>query len=99
MQATVKFLAALAFSLLGGTAHAQELSLYCEEDKPLQFYNAQGKLTGVTVEIVEEIQNRLSSTASIQVVPWSRGIEMLYRNPNTMLFTMARTPERESQYQ
>lgn len=94
-----QLLASLAFLLIGGIAHAQDLSLYCEEDKPLQFYNAQGKLTGFTVEIVEEIQKRLGTNAPIQVVPWSRGVEMLSRTPNTMLFTMARTPERESQYQ
>lgn len=99
MHTSTKLLAALAFSLVGSFTHAQELSLYCEEDKPLQFYNAQGKLTGFTVEIVEEIQKRIGGKDPIQVVPWSRGVEMLNRNANTMLFTMARTPERDPQYQ
>lgn len=94
-----KLLALFAFSLFWGGAFAQELSLYCEEDRPLQFYNSQGKLTGFTVEIVEEIQKRLGTKDSIQMVPWSRGVEMLNNNANTMLFTMARTPERETQYQ
>lgn len=80
-------------------AYAQELSLFCEEDKPLQHYNGQGKLTGFTIEIVEEIQKRIGSNSPIQVVPWARGIEMLNNNSNTLLFTMARTPERDSLYQ
>ena len=75
------------------------LSLYCEEDKPLQFYDADKKLTGLTVEIVQEIQRRLGNTDIIQVVPWSRGTYMLNNRPNTLLFSMARTPEREHLYQ
>ncbi|WMW80225.1 transporter substrate-binding domain-containing protein [Undibacterium cyanobacteriorum] len=80
-------------------ARADDLALYCEEDRPLQFYNAQGKLTGFTIEIVEEIQKRIGTKFPIQVVPWARGVEMLNRNPNTLLFTMARTTDRESAYQ
>ena len=57
---------------------AQDLSLYCEEDRPLlQFYNAQGKLTGFTIDVVEEIQKASRHYISIQVVPWARGVEML----------------------
>ena len=86
-------------TLSSASAYAQDLALYCEEDRPLQIYNAQGKLTGFTVEIVEEIQKRIGSKSAIQVVPWSRGLDMVNRNPNTLLFTMARTADRESSYQ
>lgn len=79
--------------------HAQNLTLYCEEDQPLQYYNAEGKLTGFTVELVEEIQRRVGDNSPIQVVPWARGLEMLNRGSNTFLFTMARTADRENLYQ
>jgi polar amino acid transport system substrate-binding protein len=80
-------------------ASAQSLSLYCEADRPLQFLDDQGKLTGMTVEIVKEIQRRVNNDDPIQVVPWSRGIDKINNNSNTLLFSMARTPERESLYQ
>lgn len=75
------------------------LSLYCEDDKPLQFYDENKKLTGLTVEVVQEIQRRLGNKDRIQVVPWSRGIDKLNKEPNSFLFTMARTPDREHLYQ
>ncbi|MBC3875902.1 substrate-binding periplasmic protein [Undibacterium flavidum] len=75
------------------------LSLYCEDDKPLQFYDENKKLTGLTVEVVQEIQRRLGNKDRIQVVPWSRGIDKLNKEPNSFLFTMARTPDREQLYQ
>lgn len=75
------------------------LSLYCEDDKPLQFYDDNKKLTGLTVEVVQEIQRRIGNTDRIQVVPWSRGIDKLNTVPNSFLFTMARTPDREHLYQ
>jgi len=78
---------------------APSLSLYCEDDKPLQFFDEHKKLTGLTVEVVQEIQRRIGNKDKIQVVPWSRGMDKLNKEPNTFLFTMARTPEREHLYQ
>ncbi|MBR7800868.1 substrate-binding periplasmic protein [Undibacterium fentianense] len=80
-------------------ASAQQLSIYCEEDRPLQFYDANRQLTGLSIEIVREIQKRIGNTDLIQVVPWSRGLDKINNNPNTILFSMARTPEREHSYQ
>jgi polar amino acid transport system substrate-binding protein len=78
---------------------AQTLALYCEEDRPLQFYGADGQLTGLTIEIVQEIQKRVGNNDKIQVVPWARGIDKINNNPNTLLFSMARTQDREDAYQ
>ncbi|MFZ6819405.1 substrate-binding periplasmic protein [Undibacterium sp. Ji22W] len=75
------------------------LSLYCEDDKPLQFFDENKNLTGLTVEVVQEIQKRIGNKDRIQVVPWSRGIDKLNKEPNSLLFTMARTPDREDLYQ
>lgn len=75
------------------------LAIYCEEDRPLQYYDENRKLVGFTVEIVQEIQKRLGNKEAIQVVPWSRGLDFLNSKPNTLLFSMARTPERSPLYQ
>lgn len=91
-------LIALCSLLLSGSCMAQNLALYCEEDRPLQFYGTDGKLTGFTIEIVQEIQKRVGNKDRIQVVPWARGLDKINNNPNTLLFSMARTPEREDAY-
>lgn len=89
----------LALCALSWGSHAQTLAIYCEEDRPLQFYGSDGKLTGMTIEIVQEIQKRVGNHDAIQVVPWARGLDKIDNNPNTLLFSMARTPERENSYQ
>ncbi|MES2046812.1 MAG: transporter substrate-binding domain-containing protein [Pseudomonadota bacterium] len=78
---------------------AQSLSIYCEDDTPLQFVGANGKLTGFTIEIVQEIQKRVGNTDEIHMVPWARGLGHLNTESNSLLFTMARTAERDAQFQ
>ncbi len=85
--------------LCSANLFAQGLSLYCEDDTPLQFVGADGKLTGFTIEIVHEIQKRLGNTDEIHMVPWARGLGFLNAGSNSMLFTMARTSERDQLYQ
>lgn len=85
--------------VLAQTPATPILSLYCEDDKPLQFFDENKNLTGLTVEVVQEIQKRIGNKDRIQVVPWSRGIDKLNKEPNSFLFTMARTPDREHLYQ
>ena len=71
------------------------LSILTEEYPPFNF-TQNGKLTGVTTKVVQEITRRLGVTVSIEVVPWARGYERLCTEPNIVLFSTARTPERES---
>lgn len=78
---------------------AQNLSIYCEDVKPAQFIDNNGKLSGFAVEIVQEIQRRVGNADRIQMVPWARGIEKLKHEPNSLLFSMARTAERDPLYQ
>lgn len=89
----------LSLLLLSDCVCAHNLKIYCDEDYPVQFFDKQGRLTGMSIDIVQEIQKRLNINDTIQVVPWARGLDKLNNEPNTMLLTMARTPERESMYQ
>ena len=66
---------------------------------PLQFVGGDGNLTGFTIEIVKEIQKRVGNNDEIHLVPWARGLATLNTEPNSILFTMARTAERNSKYQ
>ena len=63
-------IALLAFAM---PASAQKLRIYCEDDRPLQFKTPDGSLTGLTVEVVQEIQKRVGNTDPIQMLPWARG--------------------------
>lgn len=76
------------------TASPQEMNILCEDGPPFQIVNADGTLSGLTVEVVQELQRRVGNTDIIQVVPWARGYEEILNEPNTILFSMARTKER-----
>jgi polar amino acid transport system substrate-binding protein len=71
------------------------LSILTEEYPPFNF-TREGKLTGITTQVVQEITRRLAINDSIEVVPWARGYERLSTEANIVLFSTARTPERES---
>lgn len=82
-----------------GLAQAQALKIYTEISAPSQIQGPNGKLEGVSVELVQEIQKRVGSKDPIQVVPWARGYQEAQSDPNVALFSMARNAERNSLFQ
>jgi polar amino acid transport system substrate-binding protein len=89
----------LAGLLSSGMLSAQSLNIYYEDNKPLQFRGANGKPAGFAADVVREIQRRTDNSDEIQLVPWARGLNRLGSDPNTLLFSMARTAERDNLYQ
>ena len=86
----------LGFVIAGSaTLHAAELRVLTEEYPPVSFQTA-GRASGLGSEVVEEIQHRIGSHVTIQVVPWARGYRMVLDDPDVALFATMRTPERES---
>lgn len=77
-------------------AYASQLRILTESWPPISF-EEKGSPQGMAVEVVKAIQTQIgqSSTSSIEVVPWARGYSLLQSSPNTLLFTMVRTPERD----
>lgn len=65
------------------------------EDSPPGNYLHNGKLTGLSVEVIREIINRLNLPDNIQVVPWARGYNLALTQPNVALFSTTRLPQRE----
>ncbi|EEX34582.1 MULTISPECIES: substrate-binding periplasmic protein [Vibrio] len=74
------------------------VQLMTEEFPPFGFYDDQGQLTGVGVELVKGLLAEMELPISITVLPWSRALKQLDTQPNHALFCMARTPEREEHY-
>ena len=87
----------LVMNLFHQHVAAEPVRLMTEEFAPFQYFE-DGKLTGISVEIVRALQKEIGSLDSIAVYPWSRGLRLLGRTRNNALFSTARTPERESKY-
>lgn len=87
------------FSGITQAANAQNLRIFTEENPPLNFTDADGRPTGLVTELVRDLQQRTGNNDPINVVPWARGLANLDGPQPSLLFSMARTAEREHRYQ
>lgn len=88
---------ALALSAAEAARKLEAIKWYSEEYPPYNF-TADGKLTGMAVEILMAAFERLGvnlGPEDIKVVPWNRSYKYLKSRPGTALFSMTRTPDRE----
>lgn len=81
-----------------GTALPASLRLLTEEFPPINFSEG-GVPRGLTVDLVQAIQQRLGQDLPIQVLPWARAFREAQESAPTALFATARIPERESLFQ
>jgi len=58
----------------------------------------QGREPGLMVELVEEIERRLGTNRPIQFLPWPRAFRNARLSPNHIIFPLARTAEREADF-
>jgi polar amino acid transport system substrate-binding protein len=71
------------------------LKLYTE-DSPPSAYARGGRLTGLSVDLVREILQRIGHPDTISLVPWARGYHLALSEANTALFATSRLPQREA---
>ena len=82
----------LLLSVTAGPAY--ELTIISEENPPFNYFKG-GVFTGSSTEVVREIMRRLGLPAEIQVLTWARAYQLALTQPNVVLFSTARTRERE----
>lgn len=72
------------------------------ENWPPMAYEENGKKTGMAVELTQIIQKKVLETTGqispIEIMPFARGYYTTLNRPNTVLFAVARTPEREANF-
>jgi len=75
-----------------------QLNLLTEEWKPYH-YVEDGKVKGQTIELLLRILQRVGSNqgrGDVVFLPWARAYRQAQLEPNTVLFSTSRTPEREN---
>lgn len=85
----------LVFLLPVSDGGAQELTIVSEDNPPFNF-TQDGYFTGSSTEVVREIMRRLNVRSEIQVMTWARAYQLALNRPNVVLFSTARTTEREN---
>lgn len=88
---------ALGVSLMTSAA-PPHLTLVTEEYPPYNLRNPQGVITGVSTDIVHALMKSAGYTYEISLYPWARAIQMAQVEHDTCVYSMSRTPERESLY-
>lgn len=84
-----------AFSLAVANVQADDFTVYTEPLPPVHF-EVDGKIVGIATEIVEEIFRQAGHQAKIEIYPWKRSYFMVQKNKNQFIFTINRTPKRET---
>jgi polar amino acid transport system substrate-binding protein len=80
------------------TLAAQQLSIMAEENPPFNSQSS-GESQGAATDLFLAIAQKAGLTiarSDVKTVPWARGYEAVQKEPNTILFPMARTPAREA---
>lgn len=86
---------ALLILFFTGGLLAEDLTIMTEDLPPFN-YRVGGMVTGFSVEIVEEICDRIGHPDKIKVLPWARAYNAILNEKNRVLFSMTRTPQREA---
>ncbi|WCE32418.1 substrate-binding periplasmic protein [Vibrio sp. SCSIO 43137] len=92
------FILSTILLLITSVLSATELTFYTEESPPFQVAGNSQRMSGISVEILELALNETPYTANYKILPWARAIDQLEKTPNSFLFSMIRTPQRENQY-
>ncbi len=87
----------LTILLTLSTLSAQNIKLMTEIFPPFQ-YKKNDKVVGLSIEIIDAIQQKIGSKNKVKVFPWTRGVKIVDVKKNTAIFSMLRTEERENKY-
>lgn len=96
---TVILFFSLIFCFLFSTnINAEELKIYTENSPSLSFKDKNGKITGSSVDLVQEIQKRINSKDTIEMYPWARAYSLICdpERTNIVLFPMTFTEKRSN---
>lgn len=76
---------------------AQDISIVTEQYPPYN-YHEDGKVVGISTQVIEAVLTELNIEAKINVLPWSRALDRSKRGENVLIYSISRIPEREIHY-
>ncbi len=93
-----KFFLLFLFILFNNHSQAQDVTVVTEDIAPYQFINDQGQLDGYCFEVIDALLSHVKQSPKINVMTWARAYDIALRHPNTLIFSIARTKEREQKF-
>jgi polar amino acid transport system substrate-binding protein len=95
----IRLLLGIAGLALAGCAFAAGPLTVVTEDFPPYSYARGGKLAGYSVDVARAALDGAGLVYSMNIYPWARAYQMGRAQPNVLIFSIVRTPEREKQFQ
>lgn len=80
------------------TFATDKVKVVTDEAAPLQ-YISNGKVSGKTTRVVEAALKLAKIDADIKIYPWARSITIAKNEPNTLIYPLIRSAEREKSFQ
>ncbi|HEY5672438.1 MAG TPA: transporter substrate-binding domain-containing protein [Malonomonas sp.] len=96
------FLLFLILLMVPGACFAQPRLLVMTEELPPFNFSRDGAVVGISADFVRLVfqeANYPLAADDIKMLPWARAYQIIKEQPNTVLFSMARTAEREQLFQ
>lgn len=81
--------------LCATVAAAEEITIVTEVLPPWQTA-AGNEVGGIATEVVEATLREIKVAANIRIYPWARAYRMALRDKNVLIYSLIRTPERET---
>lgn len=88
----------LSTKSFGATLPENNIKVVTEYLEPYQIQNPDGTIGGFSTEVVLALFKEAKRTADISVMPWARAYEMAKLQTNTMIYSIAHTKHRDSQF-
>ncbi|WP_340678260.1 transporter substrate-binding domain-containing protein [Paraglaciecola sp.] len=87
-------MASLVLILLHCATNAENLAVYTESLPPFQLIESD-KISGSATVKVKQLLERANLKYDLHMVPWARAYNIVKTTPNTLIYSMNRSPERE----
>ena len=76
-------------------ASDDKINVVTEQWAPYNYRNQQGEIVGSATEKVKAILTRAGLEYSISIYPWTRSFNLALHKPNTAIYSIVKTAERE----
>lgn len=84
-------------SLFSVCSFGQISNIVGDEDySPFTYHDKNSQVSGIDIQLFQELANRLNIQLNITLVPWKRLLKMTKKSDIVASFALFKTPERES---
>ena len=80
-------------------ASSNHVYFLSEVTPPYYWINEDGKAQGVNVDLANALEPLLPFSSSLEHMPWARAVQETLDNPNLVLLSLLKTPNREDEFE